>query len=76
MWDELTTGLDHATAGRVERALFESMKGFVYITHRTVPEILAAVDEVLVMEDGELVASGTWDDVHAAALERGLVGHP
>ena len=73
--DELTTGLDHATAGRVERALFESMKGFVYITHRTVPEILAAVDEVLVMEDGELVASGTWDDVHAAALERGLVGH-
>ena len=74
--DELTTGLDHATAGRVERALFESMEGFVYITHRTVPEVLAAVDEVLVMEDGELVASGTWDDVHAAALERGLVGHP
>ena len=74
--DELTTGLDHATAGRVERALFESMEGFVYITHRTVPEVLAAVDEVLVMEDGELVASGTWDDVHTAALERGLVGHP
>ena len=73
--DELTTGLDHATAGRVERALFESMEGFVYITHRTVPEVLAAVDEVLVMEDGELVTSGTWDDVHAAALERGLVGH-
>lgn len=74
--DELTTGLDHATAGRVERALSESMEGFVYITHRTVPEVLAAVDEVLVMENGELVASGTWDDVHAAALERGLVGHP
>ena len=52
------------------------MEGFVYITHRTVPEVLAAVDEVLVMEDGELVASGTWDDVHTAALERGLVGHP
>lgn len=72
--DELTSGLDHGTAQAIEKNLFDLFNGMIYVTHRIVPEVTSHVDEVLIIgEGGQLLTSGTWEEVKDVAYAQGLV---
>ena len=61
--DDATSSVDATTEGRIKAALTEVMKGrttFV-IAHRL--STIALADEVVVLEEGEIVARGTHDDL-------------
>jgi ABC-type multidrug transport system fused ATPase/permease subunit len=76
--DDATSSVDATTENRIKRALREVMEGrttFI-IAHRL--STIALADEVVVLEDGELVARGTHDELleesplYAEIAERGL----
>lgn len=68
--DEATASLDSETEMAVAHALAR-LRGactMVVVAHR--PSTVRAADEVILLEDGALVASGAWDDVRATAGAR------
>ena len=78
--DDATSSVDATTENRIKSALAEVMKGrttFV-IAHRL--STIALADEVVVLEDGEIVARGTHDDLledsplYREIAEKGLPG--
>jgi ATP-binding cassette subfamily B protein len=78
--DDATSSVDATTEGRIKAALTEVMKGrttFV-IAHRL--STIALADEVVVLEEGEIVARGTHDDLleesplYREIAEKGLPG--
>lgn len=62
--DEFTASLDEKMAGELERKML-SRKDCLMIaaTHRLNPEILRQYDGILVMSQGRLAASGTYDEL-------------
>lgn len=77
VFDEATSALDGAT----ERALFEAVQGFagkkttVTIAHRL--STVQACDRVFVLNDGRLVAAGTYDEVLRKSTKlRSMAGVP
>jgi ABC-type bacteriocin/lantibiotic exporter with double-glycine peptidase domain len=65
--DEATSALDLATEAQVRRAL-EHLHGnttVVMIAHRLAT--LEHADQVVVIEGGEIVHTGAWDEVRPAA---------
>ena len=78
--DDATSSVDATTESRIKTALAEVMKGrttFV-IAHRL--STIALADEVVVLEDGEIVARGTHDELleesplYREIAEKGLPG--
>ena len=78
--DDATSSVDATTENRIKSALAEVMKGrttFV-IAHRL--STIALADEVVVLEDGEIVARGTHDELledsplYREIAEKGLPG--
>ena len=78
--DDATSSVDATTEGRIKTALTEVMKGrttFV-IAHRL--STIALADEVVVLEEGEIVARGTHDELleesplYREIAEKGLPG--
>jgi len=63
--DEAMASLDNETAYEIENALLtnESLT-CIFVTHRYNKELLQKYDGILVMKKGELVESGTFDDLY------------
>jgi thiol reductant ABC exporter CydC subunit len=61
--DEPTAGLDESTASKVMEVFMEATRGrtTLLITHRL--EGLQDVDEILVLEDGQIAAQGTHEEL-------------
>jgi subfamily B ATP-binding cassette protein MsbA len=61
--DEATSALDSVVEQRVARAIQERVKGhtLIVIAHRL--STIRDADLILVMEEGELVEQGSWDDL-------------
>lgn len=71
VFDELTTGLDPHVAAELQRDLLKMPQGFLMITHTYNHAVFSAVDRILVVDHGALVASGPFSDLGVqAALER------
>lgn len=73
VFDELTTGLDHRTAQQVEQTIFDTIPGFIYITHRLNETVLTNSDTIVVIEDMQIKAQGNYDQVRHALLDSGLL---
>lgn len=68
--DEATASLDGETEALIARTLAH-LRGtctVVVVAHR--PSTVQMADHVIMLEDGRLAASGTWDEVRAAAGAR------
>ncbi|MCL1949270.1 MAG: ABC transporter ATP-binding protein/permease [Turicibacter sp.] len=62
--DEGTSSLDNKTSYLVEKALLEGKNNLsIFVTHRYQKETLAKCDGILVLKDGELVESGTFEEL-------------
>ena len=79
--DDATSSVDASTERQIKAALDEAMRGrttFV-IAHRL--STIALADEIVVMEDGRIVAEGDHDtlleesDLYREIVEKGLPDH-
>jgi ABC-type multidrug transport system fused ATPase/permease subunit len=68
--DEPTSALDPASRARVVELLQARKAGRVLLTVTHDPEVMRAADEVRMIRDGRLVASGPYDSVEGAATVR------
>lgn len=59
--DEITSGLDNATAYEIEKRLLDEDMTIISITHRYNKTLMQKYDEIIVMGDGKIVESGTFD---------------
>lgn len=59
--DEITSGLDNATAYEIEKRLLDEDMTIINITHRYHKTLLQKYNEILVMEAGEIVERGSFD---------------
>jgi len=63
--DEATSGLDNITAHGIESSIINA-KGMtcIFVTHRYSEEVLKKCDGILVMKNGELFETGTFDELY------------
>jgi ABC-type multidrug transport system fused ATPase/permease subunit len=61
--DEATSALDPAVQAHIARAIDEMNATVLSIAHRL--ETLKACSRILVLDQGQLVETGTWDDLIA-----------
>ena len=61
--DEATSQLDNENMIRIENLVLDSDKTLITITHRLIKEILQRYDSIFVMSAGEIVESGTFDEL-------------
>ena len=71
--DELTSGLDAGTGAAIEQRLLSLPVGMVYISHRISDELMDAVDEVLVLSEGAIIARGPAQNVRDTVQEQKLM---
>ena len=60
---EPTSNLDHVTAKEVEKNLLNRNNTCIMITHRLEDNLLERFDEILVLDHGTIVESGTFKDL-------------
>ena len=63
IYDEPTSNLDHVTAKEVEKNLLNRNNTCIMITHRLEDNLLERFDEILVLDHGTIVESGTFKDL-------------
>ena len=63
--DEATANLDNETAYAIEKSLVETPElTCLFVTHRYNKELLTNCDGIIVMRDGKLVESGSFDELY------------
>jgi|GEM_PF-302231 len=65
MFDEAMSSLDNETAANIERTLLQT-EGLttISVTHRYNKALLKLYDNILVMKDGTLIETGTFDELY------------
>ena len=65
--DEATSALDNQTAYNISQAILNlDLLTRIVVTHRLDAKLLRQYDEILVLRDGRLIETGTFDDLMAA----------
>ena len=64
MMDETSASLDNETASLIENSLLELEQMIIFITHKYNKSILQKYDEILVMRDGKIIETGTFDTLY------------
>jgi ABC-type multidrug transport system ATPase subunit len=62
VFDEPTTGLNPKTANELESELFSLNTGVVLVTHHYNEEIFAQSDEIMIVDNGEIIQSGNYQN--------------
>ena len=65
--DDPTTSLDPQTERRVVDALLRTMERLTTVVVTSRPELLAAADEVVLLDDGRVIGRGTHEQLHASS---------
>ena len=66
LMDEATSALDKRTAGQIEQQLSECKElTLISVTHRLDPAILEKYDEVIVLDHGQVVEKGAYQELLA-----------
>ena len=61
--DEITSGLDNATAYEIEERLLDEDMTIVSITHRYNRTLMRKYREIIVMDGGRIVERGSFDEL-------------
>lgn len=61
--DEITSGLDNATAYEIEKRLLDEDMTIINITHRYNKALMQKYDEIIVMDAGQIVEKGSFDEL-------------
>lgn len=61
--DEITSGLDNATAYEIEKRLLDEDMTIINITHRYNKALMQKYNEIFVMDAGKIVERGTFDEL-------------
>lgn len=61
--DEITSGLDNATAYEIEKRLLDEDMTIINITHRYHKTLMQKYDEIIVMDAGKVVERGKFDEL-------------
>ncbi|WP_244330180.1 ATP-binding cassette domain-containing protein [Streptomyces prasinus] len=69
--DDVSSALDPETEHLLWERLLDGTRTVLAVSHR--PALLRAADRVVVLEDGRVEASGTFDEVMAASAEMGRI---
>lgn len=67
--DEITSGLDNETAYEIEKRLLDEDMTIINVTHRYNKALMQKYDEIIVMDGGEIVERGNFDEL----IEKGKV---
>lgn len=68
VFDECLASLDNITAKAIEKDLLEQNDmGILMITHRIFEENMRKYDCVIVMENGQIIETGRWEDLKSKA---------
>lgn len=61
--DEITSGLDNATAYEIEKRLLDEDMTIISITHRYNKALMQKYNEIIVMDAGKIVERGKFDEL-------------
>ncbi len=61
--DEITSGLDNATAYEIEKRLLDEDMTIINITHRYNKALMQKYNEIIVMDAGKIVEKGKFDEL-------------
>ena len=61
--DEITSGLDNATAFEIEKRLLDEDMTIINITHRYNNALMQKYSEIIVMDSGKIAEKGTFDEL-------------
>ena len=61
--DEITSGLDNATAYEIEERLLNEDMTIISITHRYNRALMRKYSEIIVMDGGRIVERGSFDEL-------------
>lgn len=65
IFDEVVSTLDIETAYEIEKMILDySDKTVIFVSHNFSGKLIKAYDEILVMDNGKLLAHGTFDDLY------------
>ena len=65
IFDEVVSTLDIETAYEIEKMILDySDKTVIFVSHNFSGKLIKAYDEILVMDDGKLLAHGTYDELY------------
>ena len=61
--DEITSGLDNATAYEIEKRLLDEDMTIINISHRYNKALMQKYDEIIVMDAGKIIERGRFDEL-------------
>ena len=63
--DEGTSNLDNLSAYEIEKIILDSKAMIISITHHLKKELLKKYDEILVLDQGKIIESGSYNELIA-----------